>query len=369
MNERPVTNKIPDGARIRDTYTVDRHLGSGRFSDVYLVRHRYLGMQAMKVLVEDFEQEVGHEAFRESFLLSRITHPGVVRVYDANRTGLSGHDHPYITLEYVTGGTLAGLVDQNPLGLKSSTAFSIMLQVAQAVSHAHRQHPAIVHRDLKPANILLEKGDPPVVRVADFGLAKAIDRLTDCVSAAGTLLYMSPESLRGFETTASDVYAMGLILYELLTGVLPFQASHFKECTTDRAIRERLADLQERCSILPTDHDPSFGPDSDYLLSMMTAHCITQRLQTASDCARLLGACIDSRAAGGQCWPAGPGYGYAKIGFRVARDPSRHDEAIVWLKNARTASPALHGRLEPFFEYFAQAGAITTDPPQAEAPR
>lgn len=368
MDARPPTNKIPAGARIRETYTVDRHLGSGRFSDVYLVRHRYLGMQAMKVLVEDFEQEAGHEAFRESFVLSRITHPGVVRVYDANRTGLPGHDHPYITLEYVSGGTLAELIESNPLGLSSTTAFSIMLQVAQAVSHAHRQEPAIVHRDLKPANILLEKGDPPVVRVADFGLARAIDRLTNCVSAAGTLLYMSPESLRGFETTASDVYAMGLILYELLTGVLPFQTSHFKECKTDRAIRERLADLQERCSMLPTDHDPAFGPDSDYLLSMMTAHAMSERLQTAGECARLLEACVNSRAAGGDRWPAGPGYGYAKVGFRVARDPSRYEEAVVWLDKARTASPELRSRLEPFFDYLAQEGAAKFDPSGAETP-
>jgi eukaryotic-like serine/threonine-protein kinase len=368
MDKRPITKKIPSGTRIRETYTVERYLGSGRFSDVYLVRHRYLGMQAMKVLVEEFEQEAGHEAFRESFVLSRITHPGVVRVYDANRTGFPGNDHPYITLEYVSGGTLAELIGSNPLGLSSTAAFSIMLQVAQAVSHAHRQEPAIVHRDLKPANILLETGDPPVVRVADFGLAKAIDRLTNCVSAAGTLLYMSPESLRGFETTASDVYAMGLILYELLTGVLPFQPSHFKECKTDRAIRERLANLQERCSMLPTDHDPAFGPDSDYLLSMMTAHSITQRLQTAGDCATLLRACVSSRAVGGERWPAGPGYGYAKIGFRVAHDASRYQEAVVWLDKARTVSPDLRGRLEPFFEYFSQVRDAKLGPSAEETP-
>jgi serine/threonine protein kinase len=343
--------KLKPGTRIRDTYTVVRYVGSGRFADVYLVRHKYLGMQAMKLLVDAFDEEAGHEAFREAFVLSRITHPGIVRVFDANRTGLTDSDYPFITMEYVESGTLADMIDANTFGLRPVVALDLGLQMARALALAHAQPDPIVHRDIKPSNILVESSDRGLVaRVADFGLAKAVDRFTDCVAAAGTLLYTAPESLKGFETPASDVFSLGLVLHELLTGVLPFRKSSLRECANDAEVRRTLAELHARPITPPSLNDPSLGPDIDFLMASMLANTLDERLQNAGVAATVIEACLASRQYSGEGWEEGEGRKPAELGFRIAREPSRAGEALEWFEKAIALQPALQYRLEPFRE-------------------
>lgn len=341
--------KLSPGTTIRETYTIVEYLGSGRFADVYLVRHRYLGMQAMKLLIDTHDEEACHEAFHESFLLSQITHPGVVRVFDANRVGLSSMDCPYITMEYVKDGTLADLIDSSAFGLRPIFALDLILQIAHAVSHAHSMSPAVVHRDLKPANILLESElGHPVVRVADFGLAKAVNRFTDCVSAAGTLLYMSPESLEGYETPASDVFSMGLILHELLTGVLPFRKSDLMDCSNEFEIRKKLSELHAQSLQSISVNDQELGPDIDSLIGSMLSLSIEDRIQSAGEAAVFIEACLSSRQKSDEHWDKGPGRDPAEIGFRIFSDLSRRDEANEWFLKAIDVQPSLQSRLKPF---------------------
>jgi len=343
--------KLEPGTRIRDTYTVDRYVGSGRFADVYLVRHRYLGMQAMKLLVDAYDEEAGHEAFREAFVLSRITHPGIVRVFDANRTGLVDCDNPFITMEYVESGTLADLIDASAFGLRPIAALDLGLQMARALSIAHALPEPIVHRDIKPSNILVDSTDGGLVaRVADFGLARAVDRFTDCVAAAGALLYTAPESLRGFETPASDVYSLGLVLHELLTGVLPFRKSSLRECKNDAEVRKTLAELLTRPITPPSVNDPSLGPDIDFLMASMLTNQLDERLQDAAAAATVIEACVASRRTSDQDWEDGEGREPAELGFRIARKPSREGEAMEWFEKAIVLQPALEHRLRPFKE-------------------
>lgn len=354
MATRPVQMK--QGTRIRDTYTIDHYLGSGRFADVYLVRHRYLGMQAMKVLVDAYDEEAGYEAFHEAFLLSRITHPGIVRVFDANRVGLENCDNPYITMEYAEGGTLQEMIDASAFGLQPNAALDIGLQLANAVAHAHALRESIVHRDLKPSNILVHaQGRQITARVADFGLAKAVDRFTDCVAAAGTLLYTAPESLRGFETPASDVFSMGLILHELLTGVLPFRKTTLRECSNEAEIRSRLTELHTQMTIQPSDIDPSLGPDIDYLMRSMLASSLEQRLQNAGDALQVIQACVKSRHSSSEEWDDGAGRKPSGIAFRIALEKARWGESIEWLRKAISLQPELDGRLHPYIELFGGA--------------
>ena len=347
--------RVKPGTRIRDTFTVDRHLGSGRFADVYLVRHRYLGMQAMKLLVDAYEEDAGQEAFREAFLLSRITHPGIVRVYDANRTGLDECNQPYITMEFVDGGTLADVIGASPFGLRAKAALELALQIAHAVSHAHSQATPIVHRDIKPSNILIEKqGDRLRARVADFGLARAVDRFTECVAAAGTLLYTAPESLRGFETPASDVFSMGLVLHELLTGVLPFRQSALRECTTEAEVRAKLAELHAGPMPPPSESDPALGPDVDYLVDRMLTRTMEDRIQDAGEAALVIEACVESRRVAAEDWEQGEGRKAAEIAFHVARERGRDAEAVAWFRKAVSLQPGLRIRLEPFMDLLAR---------------
>jgi len=341
------------GTRIRDTYTVDRYIGSGRFADVYLVRHRYLGMQAMKLLVDAYDEEAGHEAFREAFVLSRITHPGIVRVFDANRTGLRECDNPYITMEYIETGTLADMIETSTFGLRPIAALDLGLQIARALSHAHALADPIVHRDVKPSNILIETAEFGLTaRVADFGLAKAVDRLTNCVASAGTLLYTAPESLRGFETPASDVFSLGLILHELLTGVLPFRKSELRECESDADVCAVLADLHAQLITPLSVNDPSLGPDVDYLMAMMLDVSLDVRFADAGVAARAIEACVTSRRCAGEDWEDGQGRKPAEIGFRIARESSRQSDALEWFEKAVALQPSLRDRLQPFVECF-----------------
>ena len=209
---------LQPGTELRQTYTVVELLGRGRFADAYLVRHRFMGMQVMKLLVDGERDEDRAEGLGEAFLLSKITHPGIVRVFDANRLEDEHGGHPYITMEHVSGGNLAELLAEHRAGLALDQALEFGRQIASSLGHAHDLPGGLVHRDVKPANILFEQvgGGDLAMRVADFGLATRVNRFTKVAASGGTLLYMSPESIAGYETPASDVFSAGLVLYDLM---------------------------------------------------------------------------------------------------------------------------------------------------------
>ncbi len=208
-------NKLPAGFAVRDTYTIVRYLGSGAFGDVYLARHRYMGLQALKV----FQMVKGSDLLQEAFILARVGHPNIVRVFEANDFAWDDETYQYFSMEYLSGGTLANYLERKP---HISVRFALCVQIA-AGAVAHSQKPPIIHRDLTPWNILVaEEDEEPVAKITDFGLAKEIDITTKLASAAGNFFYMPPEAFWGYESPASDVYSAGIIIYEILTGCTPF---------------------------------------------------------------------------------------------------------------------------------------------------
>jgi serine/threonine protein kinase len=231
---------LSPGEILRGTYTVLRPLGEGAFSEVYQVRHRFMGLQALKLFRAG---SLGRESdpFREAFLLSRIEHPNIVRVFDANIAEVGGRGVPFLTMEYLAGGTLAELIAKMA-PLPPERAVGLQMQICAGLAVAHEQRPPIIHRDIKPANILASgaggEGQDPGLKVSDFGLARNLDPALMMASAAGTLSYMPPEGLLSYETPASDVYSAGLIFYQLLTGRFPFSALSETE---PRALRRELA--------------------------------------------------------------------------------------------------------------------------------
>ncbi len=219
---------LEEGEIIRETYEVERFLGQGAFAEVYRVRHRFLGRQAMKVFkrtgmtVAEIEEMLG-----EAIMLSRIGHPNIVRVFDANvmetGKGLCG----YFTMENVSGGSLEKFWHSHGTNfVPVETTVDLMKQVCRGLSVAHRQNPPVIHRDIKPQNILV--GYEPEglrARVGDFGLAKKVNPLTLLATAAGTLSFKAPEAFsesKG-DSCAGDVWALGTTLYLLLTDTLPFE--------------------------------------------------------------------------------------------------------------------------------------------------
>ena len=243
--EKHTMNLLQEGQIIRDTYQVERPLGEGAFSEVYRVRHRFLGRQAMKVFkivgmtIEEIEEMLG-----EALLLSRLGHPNIVRVFDANITETSRGICGFFTMEYVAGGSLEKFWQSH--GAKFvpvETAVNLITQVCRGLAVGHRETPPMVHRDIKPQNILVGyEADGLRARLSDFGLAKNVNPLTLLASAKGTPSFKAPEVFQDpqSDSAAGDVWALGATLYLMLTDRLPFcsssQPDHFDLARFDRPL-------------------------------------------------------------------------------------------------------------------------------------
>ena len=177
---------------------------------------------ALKVLRDDlFEDESSRKRFKqEAAIIDQLDHPNIVKVYERGQSG----DNLFIAMELLEGGTLAQKISRERK-IKLSESAHIMFQVASALNKIHAKN--IIHRDLKPDNIMLveKNGDPNFVKLLDFGLAKMQHqtRLTQTGIVIGTINYMSPEQISGEGSfAASDIYSLGIIFYEMITGEKPF---------------------------------------------------------------------------------------------------------------------------------------------------
>ena len=228
-------------------YEVIEEIARGAYGVVYRVRDREIGrVVALKALRHAEAGPVARERFlREARLAAQLSHPGVVRVYETGEHA----GRPFYTMEFLEGAPLRG-------PLPPSEACRIVARVADAVAHAHGR--GVIHRDLKPANILLCSGEPVLT---DFGVARAVDdvRVTEAGELVGTPAYMSPEQAQGRVKEAgpaADVHALGAILFELLSGRLPYEAETFVELSAKLlndpvpefvGFDPALADLVRRC--------------------------------------------------------------------------------------------------------------------------
>jgi eukaryotic-like serine/threonine-protein kinase len=199
-------------------YRVLSRLGAGGMADVYCAEDTHLGRQvALKVLYRRFAQddEFVERFKREAQSAAGLTHPNVVNVFDRGE-----HDGTYyIAMEYLPGHTLKEVIGERGV-LDQESVIDIGIQILRAASFAHRR--GVVHRDLKPHNVMLD--DSGNAKVTDFGIARAgASEMTEAGSIMGTAQYLSPEQAQGQPTTPqSDLYSVGIMLYELLTGRLPF---------------------------------------------------------------------------------------------------------------------------------------------------
>ncbi|MCX7624720.1 MAG: serine/threonine protein kinase [Candidatus Sumerlaeaceae bacterium] len=218
---------LHEGQIVRGTYEVERLVGEGGFAEVYRVKHRFMGRQAMKVfkMVGMTVKEI-EEMLAEAILLSRLHHPNIIHVFDANVTETSKGICGFFTMEYVAGGSLDQFwKSYGPTFVPVETAVEIVRQVCRGLALAHSQNPPIVHRDVKPQNILVGYDhDGLRARLSDFGLAKRANPLTMLVSGRGTPAFKAPEVLKDYnaDSCAGDVWALGCTLYLLLTDRLPY---------------------------------------------------------------------------------------------------------------------------------------------------
>src|SRR3954447_9315898 len=255
-------------------YDVGRTLGSGGMGEVFLARDRVLGRDvALKVLRTQYagDREFAERFKREARSAASLSHPNIVQVYDRGDTE---DGSSYIAMEYVPGGTLKEkIVAEGPLGAREAAALGE--QVAAALGAAHER--GMVHRDIKPQNVLLTgKGD---AKVADFGIARAGSSVTisKTGSVLGTAGYMSPEQALGKPATPkSDLYSLGVVLYEALTGELPF--------TADNPIAVSMKHVNEPL-VPPKEIDPSIPEGMNALVTRLMAKDPEDRYASADELA------------------------------------------------------------------------------------
>jgi hypothetical protein len=213
-------------------YETGERLGSGGMSNVYKATDRILERTvAVKILAEHLSDDDRFVARfrREALAVARLIHPNIVQVYDS---GVDDGRH-YIVMEYVAGRSGAQLLQRHG-PVDAETAAEVGIQACAGLDYAHRR--GIIHRDVKPGNLMITGGPvgsgDTVVKLTDFGIARAIEqtRITQVGSVVGTAAYLSPEQVRGEEATpATDVYALGVVLYQFLTGRLPYEGSSLAE--------------------------------------------------------------------------------------------------------------------------------------------
>jgi len=237
-NKKLNGNILKSGEILKDTYEVDCYIGSGAFGEVYRVRHKYLGLQALKLIKPDIISQNSILSFiSEAQILSILTHPNIVRVFETNKYYSRIGELIYIAMEYVSGESLEQLL-RRKIRIGIPIALSIQRDLCAGLSFAHKQDPAIIHRDIKPQNILLSYDTSiPTGKVSDFGLAGVADPVSGTINSAGTLTYLPPEGFWNYHTSASDVFSAGIILYQMITGVLPWEYD-FTEINNDQKSKE-----------------------------------------------------------------------------------------------------------------------------------
>lgn len=207
------------GERVSGRYKIIEKIGSGGMANVYLAMDLILEREvAVKMISLDFQNDKDslRRFQREALSTTELTHPNIVTIYDVGEG-----DRPYIVMEYVDGMDLKQYIRENhPIPYKK--VINIMEQILDAIEYAHKND--VIHRDIKPHNILIDKNGN--VKITDFGIAVALSQnsITQTNSLLGSVQYISPEQARGnVVTKQSDIYSLGIVLYELLTGTVPFQ--------------------------------------------------------------------------------------------------------------------------------------------------
>ena len=238
---------IEKGQKINDRYEIIKSIGEGGMANVYLAYDTILDRRvAIKVLRGDLsnDEKFVRRFQREALSASSLSHPNIVEMYDV------GEDNGiyYIVMEYIEGVTLKQLIKKRG-ALTLSEAIDIMLQITDGISQAHDSY--IIHRDLKPQNIMIKEDG--TIKITDFGIAMALNstQLTQTNSVMGSVHYLPPEQASGKGSTIrSDIYSMGILFYEILTGSLPFKGENAVEIAL-KQMRDEIPSVRKKNPAIP----------------------------------------------------------------------------------------------------------------------
>ncbi|HKE16677.1 MAG TPA: serine/threonine-protein kinase [Kofleriaceae bacterium] len=271
------------GTVLENRYEIIRKIGQGGMGAVYEANHKLIGKRmAVKVLLDKYAQkdQIVARLEQEARLASQTRHPNIIDITDFGQTA---DGRTFVVMEFLEGESLASLISRGGR-LEIGRAVHIARQVAGALGAAHEK--SIVHRDIKPENIfLVQRGDDDFVKVVDFGISKSIrpeqdgeesPRLTQTGMVLGTPLYMSPEQARGDEQLDSriDIYALGVILYEMVTAEVPFRGTNYLNI-----LSQVLADE----ATPPSQLNPEVSPDLEAVILKAMEKDRDERYQTMEE--------------------------------------------------------------------------------------
>ena len=238
---------LSKGQKINDRYEIIKTIGEGGMANVYLAHDTILDRKvAIKVLRGDLSND---EKFirrfkREALSVSNLSHPNIVEVYDVGEED----GNYYIVMEYIEGKTLKQLLQKRG-ALTLTEVIDIMSQLTDGLAHAHEAY--IIHRDIKPQNIMIE--DNGRIKITDFGIAMALNstQLTQTNSVMGSVHYLPPEQANGKGATVkSDIYSLGILMYELLTGSVPFKGDTAVEIAL-KHMKEKIPSVRKQNPTIP----------------------------------------------------------------------------------------------------------------------
>jgi serine/threonine-protein kinase len=276
---------LSKGQKINDRYEIVKSIGEGGMANVYLAKDTILNRNvAVKVLRGDLS---GDDKFirrfqREALAVSNLSHPNIVEVYDV---GEEDGEH-YIVMEYIDGKTLKQLLKKRET-LTLTEVIDIMTQLTDGIAHAHESY--IIHRDIKPQNIMIE--DDGRVKITDFGIAMALNatQLTQTNSVMGSVHYLPPEQASGKSATVkSDIYSLGIMMYELITGSVPFKG--------DNAVEIALKHMKDKIPSI-RKQDPSIPQSVENILLKATAKNPRNRYDSAKEMHEDLLVCLSEEHA------------------------------------------------------------------------
>ena len=238
---------LSNGQIIGGRYEIVKSIGEGGMANVYLANDKILDRKvAIKVLRGDLanDEKFIRRFQREAQSVANLSHPNIVEVYDVEEE----EGQHYIVMEYIEGKTLKPLLQKRG-SLTLSEVIDIMLQLTDGLAHAHDAY--IIHRDIKPQNIMIQ--DDGLVKITDFGIAMALNatQLTQTNSVMGSVHYLPPEQANGKSSTIkSDIYSLGILMYELITGSVPFKGDNAVEIAL-KHLKEKIPSIRRQNPTIP----------------------------------------------------------------------------------------------------------------------
>ena len=276
---------LSKGQKINNRYEIVKNIGEGGMANVYLANDTILDRKvAVKVLRGDLssDDKFIRRFQREALSVSNLSHPNIVEVYDV---GEEEGNH-YIVMEYIEGKTLKQLLKKRE-SLTLTEVIDIMTQLTDGIAHAHESY--IIHRDIKPQNIMIE--DDGRIKITDFGIAMALNatQLTQTNSVMGSVHYLPPEQASGKSASIkSDIYSLGILMYELLTGSVPFKG--------DNAVEIALKHMKEKIPSI-RKQDPSIPQSVENIILKAAAKNPRNRYDSAKEMHEDLIHCLEEEHA------------------------------------------------------------------------